>query len=281
MNRELELASLCKSIRMPEEAEGELLTYLRSLDIDDILRAVGDKRDAEAFKIQLGDDPRGWKMLTCMLLSALGTRRDYERRGIGEDIFLATMGCFSRFVREHRDSFGGYGFDRGWWTVRQLNCQLFRLGALEFEMGSFHGEPSLRLHIPSDADLSPQACRDSYRQAGEFFRAYFPDFRYRDITCTSWLLAPALREVLASGSKILAFQEQFVLTGSDPEDMGYVNWIFKKPDLSVAQWPQDTSLQRNIKKYVKQGYKIGNGEGRLKQEEINTDSQEESNEFYW
>ena len=81
MNRELELASLCKSIRMPEEVEGELLTYFRSVDTDDILRAVGDTRDAEAFKIQLGDDPRGWKMLTCMLLSALGTRRDYERRG--------------------------------------------------------------------------------------------------------------------------------------------------------------------------------------------------------
>lgn len=263
MNRELELTSLCEKIGMPNEAKKEILTHYRSLA--GAKTGVLQERhwDIEGLKIQLGEDPRGWKILTCMLAGALDTWQDYEHRGIGEDIFLATMGCFSRFVREHYESFGEYGFDRGWWTTRQLTCRLFRLGTLEFEMGSFHGESSLCLHIPSDADLSLQACGESYRQAGEFFRTYFPDFRYRDITCVSWLLSPALRKVLDSGSKILAFQNQFDLIGTDPDDMGYVNWIFKKPNLPMEAWPEETSLQRNVKRYVGQGYKIGNGKGKL------------------
>lgn len=57
----------------------------------------------------------------------------YEKEGIGEDVFLATMKCFPRFIKEHLVSYGSYVFDREWWVARQISMQLLRIGELEYE----------------------------------------------------------------------------------------------------------------------------------------------------
>lgn len=62
----------------------------------------------------LGDDPDGIKMLTCMLKSSLKTYDYYRKWGISEEIFIATMKCFSRFINEHKEGYGNYAFDREW-----------------------------------------------------------------------------------------------------------------------------------------------------------------------
>ena len=36
----------------------------------------------------------------------------YQKAGISEQMFADTMKCFPRFVREHKECFGDYGFDR-------------------------------------------------------------------------------------------------------------------------------------------------------------------------
>ena len=61
-------------------------------------------------------DEQGYRMLTCMLQAAVATLKCYQERGIDESIFIETMAAFRRFVKEHRDSYGHYGFDRAFWT---------------------------------------------------------------------------------------------------------------------------------------------------------------------
>ena len=78
------------------------------------------KKAREELKKNLGEDPNGMKMLFCMLKAAVISWEKYQKKGIEPEIFDETMKCFSRFVGEHRISYGSYGFDRDFWTMRQL-----------------------------------------------------------------------------------------------------------------------------------------------------------------
>ena len=106
------------------------------------------------------------------------------RNGIDEKIFTETFKMFPRFVREHKESFGEYGFDRGFWICR-----------------------------------------------------------------------------------IIAMEE-FRLTEVQPEDTEYITWIFKKPGGSIDELPGHTSLQRNIKQFLKNGGHIGSAKGILADEDF-------------
>lgn len=160
-----DLANLCKAIAMPEEVTRILLS-------------------------DTADDSLGLCTLRTHLEAACAAWDRYRELGISEEIYIATMAAFSRFVREHRDSFGRYGFDRDFWTTRQTGCLLFRIGTLEYELLTENGSRFISLHIPSDADLSLRALRSSWAQAKQLLDTTFPDFRNVPWICHSWLLSP-------------------------------------------------------------------------------------------
>ena len=85
-------------------------------------------------------------MLTFMLAACSQTRKIYEDLQISETIFLDTMKCFPRFINEHLESYGTYGFDRDFWTMLQMAARLFRLGSLEYELTEAAGQKAV--HIP-------------------------------------------------------------------------------------------------------------------------------------
>ncbi len=198
----------------------------------------------------LKDDKDGFAMLKVMLRAAEISHRKYRERGISEQVFTDTMGCFSRFVREYKACFGHYGFDRGFWTGRQLSLSLFRLGTLEFETNG-------AVHIPSDADLSESALDESF----SFARSFFPNVRF---CCDSWLLSPVLGELLPPSSRINRFRERFEIQSVDAKNDGYKFWVFQNAKLSAEDFPENTSLQRAIKRHVLAGGDIGAAFGFLK-----------------
>ena len=118
-----------------------------------LLRA-GDAGMAALRGESVADDD-GALTLIRQMMDAVQNREDGPWAGLPEDVWLATMGAFSRFVEEHRRSTGRDGFDRGFWTPRQVNAALFRLGTLEYELRRDDDGPFLDLHIPSDADTIP------------------------------------------------------------------------------------------------------------------------------
>lgn len=258
------LKSLLEGIHMPEEAAEKIIQLEKEIDYEKLKPMVSKlyerkvwQEGLEELKTELGEDPKGYKILTCMLTAALDTYKIYKEKGIQDKIFYDTFGCFSRFVKEHLASYGSYGFDRCWWTPRQLSMEEFRLGELEFELEKWKGENVISVHIPSDAKLTKENCQASYKQAGEFFAAYFKEFSYKYYICDSWLLSPGLKAVLAPESKILQFQEGFTIDSWDKEDPSCLEWVFKNPKLTLEELPENTSLQRNIKKYFREGGQIG------------------------
>ena len=119
------------------------------------------------------------------------------------------------------------------------------------------------IHIPSDAVLTKKNFRISYEKAKEILKQFFPAYSSADMTCCSWLLSPALQKLLPEHSHILEFQKAFVIEQVDYEDKEFLQWVYKNPNLSLEELPEETSLQRNMKQYLLQGGKVGEALGRL------------------
>lgn len=206
----------------------------------------------------------GFVQLKVMLMASITTKKQYELLGIEHHIFVDTFKCFSRFINEHKISYGEYGFDRGFWVGRQLSCLIFRLGELEYELSTLEDQPAISLHIPSDCNLSPSKLDESFSLAKTFFSKIFKEYSNVPYFCYCWLLSPNLKLVLPATSKIILFQNRFDIVKLNEDGTSYIQWVFKNKNLSPQDFPEDTSLQINIKRHVLNGGKIGEALGILK-----------------
>lgn len=271
MGNKMNIIALCNGIDMPEEVTKNIIELQDTLDYAALQPAAAKlfhrmswAQGLEEAKDILGEDKNGFKILTFMLITGLETFKLYEEKGIGKDIFFDTFKCFSRFVREHMASFHTYGFDRGFWTPRHIAMEEFRLGELEFEIEEWKEEVVISVHSPSDAKISKENCMNSYSQAKEFFQRFYPNLKFKYFICDSWMLSPALKEVLSPESRIIQFQEDYTIDEWNKEDPSYKEWVFKNPKVTIEEMAEGTSLQRNIKEFVKSGGCIGTAVGYIK-----------------
>lgn len=86
-------------------------------------------------KEKYAPDEDGMKILACMMRAMQDSYALYIEEKIPEKIFADTMKCFTRFLKEHVVSFGCCGFDRDFWTGRQLPC--FCSGLESWSLRSF------------------------------------------------------------------------------------------------------------------------------------------------
>ena len=262
------MRELCMAIEMPMEVTEDAVKFDREFDyaaaregMEKLFAVQTWEEGLAELKKCLGEDPKGFKMLACMLHCCRRTWDFYKAHDISGGIFVDTMKCFSRFVKEHKESFGYYGFDRQWWTARQLCGLLFRIGELEYEMIREDGTACLSIHIPSDAVLAEEKIQESCCRARDFFAGRFPEYADADMVCHSWLLSPTLRELLAPGSRILGFQEHFAIRETGDYDDEFLQWVFKRKDIPTGDLPENTSLQRRMKEYLLRGGKVADAEG--------------------
>ena len=262
------MEQLCRQINMPEEVTKQLLTIHSTLEEFPCLDLLMEERSwlegVSRLKAALEEDPRGLKRLCSMLRCALRARAEYARLGISEEIYTATMAAFSRFVREYRESYGCYGFDRVFWTTRQVSCKLLRIGQLEYELTSLNDVPIISLHIPTDVDLRPEVLVPSIREGLQEFYRLFPDRAGNPVYCHSWLLSPQLKEFLPEGSNILRFQELFTIEADTVPQKDVLLWVFKNPKLPVEDYPENTSLQKKLKRFFLEGGALLEGKGYLR-----------------
>lgn len=205
-------------------------------------------------------------LLVISLLTASYTKDIYEEQKISHSIFLDTMKCFPRFIKETKEKIGRLTYDRFHWTWRQLSMQLFRLGTLEFEWTAvpikiqpyLYGEQekALSVHIPSDAVLTEEMLTESFTQAKVFFGENVTFY------CHTWLLSPNLNTLLDTSSGIHCFYKQFQIVGTEDSNALCYNWLFQSPlSTKTELLPEDTSLRRSAKEYLLNGGCLGTGWG--------------------
>lgn len=160
-------------------------------------------------------------------------------------------------VKETETSF--YGFQ----AEENGNCAS---GFLEYPKAIWKcalrkGDSVLSVHIPNKGALTKEACEDSYRRAKAVFHECYPEFEYKAFYCHSWMLDPQLGEFLPEGSNILAFQRKFTPYAGQTQGEDVFNFVFKLSFKEYRDMPEDTSLQRALKKHYLDGKYIYEYEG--------------------
>jgi len=197
------------------------------------------------------------------LMMAVEVREEYRMAGIEEQVWLDTMSDIRIWTEKYRRDTGRTGLIQFGWLSHHLTLEIFRLGRLQFEpsplgravtlpSGTLPPEtPVLNVHIAEGEPLLYEAVQASYEKARGFFKNPHPVF-----VCDSWLLSPALEELLPPTSNILAFQRDFTLFEVDFESRQAEERIFGAPCDDFSSYPEKTSLQRRAKARLLAGGKI-------------------------
>lgn len=192
------------------------------------------------------------------------TERFYEEHRIPKEILYATLSDLVIWTNTWSGLRQELFLGELSWLKRHLSGTLFRLGRLQFCMGSAEqdipeantrkGDPVLEIHIPEGSAVTPAECDASIAQAKDFFARYFPNFAYRCFTCHSWMLDPTLKTLLRPDSNILAFQSRFTAVESDQDDaiLRYV-FAWDATRYCLKRFPCETELAKNIKKHTRDG----------------------------
>ena len=253
-----ETAAICekwyKKLGFPKEYDAEFYAALKKYHISDAITIEG-------YDLSEQDGKRN---LLSFLYLCEGLSQRYAEAGIPEDILLATLGDLLLWTDAWSDVKGELYLGELPWLAQTMRMRLFRIGSLEFMAGKAHGDcealglkkgdPIVEVHIPSGADLSPEACRASLAGARAFFESYYPEYKFNHFTCHSWLLDPALDALLKPESNIIAFRNMFTPISENESDaaLRYVfRWNTNRRNLRNAVCA--SSLAERMKKYVLAG----------------------------
>lgn len=204
---------------------------------------------------------------------ALDAHADYQRLGIGDAVYFDTFGDITIWAGNCIRDYGEAGLNQYNWLSLHVRLELFRLGRLQFQMVRAQedfkikdhavrkGEPYLEMHIPQGEPLRYEACLDSIVRCREFFKG-----QYKLILCYSWLLSPALKHLLGPEANIIRFQNLFDIYEENPDSRQAEERVFITVKDNPEEYPENTALQRAMKRYLMDGKKVGSAGGILKVE---------------
>ena len=268
----MNIYTLCDKIELQSPIRKSVLTFMENFDfqkINELQKGYFNYKSMQETltetKELLGEDSDGLKIISCMLKASLASYEVYKKKGISDEIFFATMKCFTRFIDETYKMTGKLCFDRYWWTSRQVGCHLFRIGELEYEIKQTDKEVAICIHIPSDADFSPLAVDKSLLDAQEFFEKYYPVLCDKKYCCHSWLLDSQLKGMLKTDSNIISFQNRFEILDAGEANTEFIEWLYNTKSTDYSTLPEKTYLQINVKKHLLAGGVIRNTYGRMKE----------------
>ncbi len=116
-------------------------------------------------------------------------------------------------------------------------------------------DPVICVHIPFGGNLDHDLVLASYRRAREIFAQCYPDLTYKGFYSHTWLLSPQLQDHLKPGSSILSFQGDYALFPCKSKGQFVFSFVFGGKPENLEDLPENTSLQRSLKKlYLDGGY---------------------------
>lgn len=140
--------------------------------------------------------------------------------------------------------------------------QIF-LPADQYEVALAPGDTVLDLHIPRGDSLTLEDCRQSFRQAFDFFAWQSPDRPFRASYCHTWFFTPQLQQILGPTSSIVRFQREFYLVPHPGSPNFLWNFVFGKKYPDPASAPRDTTLRRSVLDWLASGKELFDLQGMM------------------
>lgn len=123
----------------------------------------------------------------------------------------------------------------------------------EWECVARPGDNCMSLHIPRKADITMPALDKAVASAKKIMTERFADLGGSEIYCSSWLLDPMHGVILGPDAKMTKFMERFVkhpIRNAGTSPFGYVFPVGVK---DMTTLPENTTLQRGMKKLYVEG----------------------------
>lgn len=226
-------------------------------DFVDILKGVAGKSGVEEYTVEF----------IFMLMAIRPMHYIYKRSGISDDIFYETIKDFGYKLNECKKLHNIRGTFVIYWYKHFVDQCIVALGRLQYEKRAIkydykdlakEGDIVLSCHIPSSGSLLEEDIVDSLKKAYEFY-----GFDGKMIvTCDTWLLYPPHYQLFREGSNLRKFYDLFDVIGENENENVDLWRIFNKENgVDIAELPQDTHLQREFVKFLKDGNKMGAGYG--------------------
>lgn len=274
--------------------KNKILEIINALDFDSRLI---DQVESMKFKDNVKENPyhdlenvkaqNEFNRFVLSLYALVFVKEDYDKQGIPSYIFTESMEDLNlRAISffENNDAWGIRDVDLKWLNML-LNFKLFKLHSLRFQIFPMdytemeregedflnlkkeikaefpEGTPLINVHIETDANLSPKAVDKSLILAQAFFNEFFPEYKPEGFITRTWLLHPALKELLPEESNILMFANRFRLIGISNNFSQALIRIYGTRDLEkIKVMEKESSLQ---KKAYAMHHELGVGIGYL------------------
>lgn len=248
--------------------------YNKSIKIDyynDVLvKAQNAGRDANVHPYTAG-------LLIFMCLSK-HLKELYKEKGISEEIYHNSMLDLRYKLEECKLVKNIIGSFVAWWFPGFFDMTRYALGRLQFELSTYNGEDYIKngkkltkgdivigVHIPrSETPVTKEATDDAYAQAAKFFIDQIPN-KQVVFVCHSWLLYKSTLEVFPKHSNTYRFIHEFDVTWETHDKEGEYNDAWRLFDMdytgNIEDYPENTSMRRAYKDYLRNGGKTGEGFG--------------------
>lgn len=190
-----------------------------------------------------------------LIANAIDFCEDAKSRGVDKTILVTTLKAIDMYLgsnmrRKGRIGTSGYHF----WLPLYAKGKLFRLGAFQFEIRTFQGEDVLGVHIPNGTKLDVSENLQNFCYALEFFNKHYSEYDFKYFVCESWLLNPHIESIMGRKTNITRFGDMFDRFEIEEESDGVYISVFKVLEpKSIDDLCEETSLQKNIKKFIKEG----------------------------
>ncbi len=138
-------------------------------------------------------------------------------------------------------------------TDGYVNREPVRLSKSDWHIALSGNDPVLSIHIPAGQKLSFALCESSYARAREIFTECYSDFGYKAFVCFSWLMDPQLALLLPPDSNIITFQSKFTRFPRPCSGKAVLNFVFFNRFNTYENLPENTSLERSLKRHYLDG----------------------------
>lgn len=203
------------------------------------------------------------------------TKKLYEERGLSKELFEDNIRDIEVWAEDFRSKSGKRGISpcNFQWIEDILELNIIKLGRLQFEVLSaaspffsedlpFESETLyLNVHIRAKEDFSPMFCDASYERAASFYRDMGYRFCRICFLCDSWLLNPDLQHLLSPESNILHFRSRYTVFSRNDQSRQTEERVFGFLSDDPSSYPENTSLQRNLKSALSKGHIFGTARG--------------------